>query len=638
MIGPVLQTTTERATAIAAELGGLAVLAGTLAAVVALLYRWLTRERVPAVLALLFGLSAVAIYLNTTTALDRTIAGDTAITAEFEVALFNIGAFLAGTAGGIAGQRAGDRFAADVLLDRRGSDVDEEVNRLVRTVGRVTTVTLPETIDDVIGNDPIPETTRETLAGREFVFPKNLTLKELRDRLVSRLKADYGVGTVDVELGDDGTVEYLAVGSRAAGIGPTLPPATNAVAIRADPAFAASAGDVVQVWETDPMRRVLTAELRGVADDVVTIAIDAADTPKLDPQERYRLVTLPVEDRPDREFASLLRAADETFSTVTAEAGSPLHGMPVGALDLTVVAVEPADGTEPPVALPDARHVLAPGEVVYGIAQPERLRRLADTAEPLDPSLVRDVGRPSLDRETDAPGTTRAEESQESGTPDRASQEPETPETRGQEPETPDKTGQQSGGPDTATEVPEPSDAGAAEQPAPDESGESGTADGSVADADGSVAGGSGANSFDDLKAEFESGEADWEGEPESDDPSTGDDPIVGDSTDQDDEHRDDDVEPIELDGEEDDDADGDDLLGLDSENEISFDDADDGESTPEDAGQEDPSGDGDGSDDEDDGGGSKTFAQLKEEFESGDADWEDEVSDSPGGDMRLDE
>jgi len=38
------------------------------------------------------------------------------------------------------------------------------------------------------------------------------------------------------------------------------------------------------------------------------------------------------------------------------------------------------------------------------------------------------------------------------------------------------------------------------------------------------------------------------------------------------------------------------------------------------------------------DGGGSKSFAQLKEEFESGDADWEDDVSDSPGGDMRLDE
>lgn len=51
----------------------------------------------------------------------------------------------------------------------------------------------------------------------------------------------------------------------------------------------------------------------------------------------------------------------------------------------------------------------------------------------------------------------------------------------------------------------------------------------------------------------------------------------------------------------------------------------------PDDVAEADDEGDGDG-------GGSKSFAQLKEEFESGDADWEDDVSDSPGGDMRPDE
>ena len=32
------------------------------------------------------------------------------------------------------------------------------------------------------------------------------------------------------------------------------------------------------------------------------------------------------------------------------------------------------------------------------------------------------------------------------------------------------------------------------------------------------------------------------------------------------------------------------------------------------------------------------SFRDRKAEFESGDADWTDDVSDSPGGDMRLDE
>ncbi|MFC7026412.1 hypothetical protein ACFQH8_00440 [Halomicroarcula sp. GCM10025710] len=133
-----------------------------------------------------------------------------------------------------------------------GRDIDADVSEIVQTVGRVTSVKLPEEIDDIVGYDPMPEAIKDDLANRRFLFPRRLTRDELRSRLVSRLKTDYGVGHVDLDLADDGSVTYLAVGSRAAGIGPTLPPSTNAVAIRADPANAASAGDLVQVWETDP--------------------------------------------------------------------------------------------------------------------------------------------------------------------------------------------------------------------------------------------------------------------------------------------------------------------------------------------------------------------------------------------------
>lgn len=509
MFAPVLQTTTEQAAEVGAQLLGLAALAGTLAALVALCYRWVARERVPAALALLVGLSGVAIYLNTTTALGRAIGGDMVAT-ELPVALFNVGAFLAGGIGAAAGGRAGDRFGTEVVLDDGTSDVDEEVGRLVKTVGRVITVAVPEEIDDVVGYDPVPAATKETLAGKTFVFPRNLTVDELHRRLVSRLKTDYGVGTADVELGTDGSVEYLAVGSRAAGIGPTLPPATNAVAIRADPAFSASTGDVVQVWETDPMRRVLTAELRGVAGDVVTVAIDASDTPKLDPRRQYRLVTLPVEDRPEREFASLLRAADETFSTATVEAGSPLHGMPVGALDLAVVAVRPDGEGAAPVALPGDDEILSPGDTVFAIARPEAFRRLETAAEPIDPALI--------------------------GVADRRP-------TTGEEPD----------------------------------------------------------------DADWADDEADLDGA----------DPDVDDA---------DEVELIDLG---DDDSELDDALSLDDELDEFGDEADD-DSEQADEERE-------GADDEDDGGG-KSFAELKEEFESGDADWEDDVDDSPGGDMRLDE
>jgi hypothetical protein len=676
-------TLTERAAALVAQMGGLTILAATLAAVTAAVYRWYVRETVSGGLALLVGLSGVAVYLNTTTALGQVIAGSTAPT-DAEQALFNIAAFCIAAGGAAAGKRVGDQFATDVLLGDSRTDVDGDVGRLVQSVGRVISVELPQDIDDVTGYDPIPAETAEKLAGRTFLFPKRLTLAELRERLIHRLKTDYAVGHVDVELADDGSIEYLALGSRAAGIGPTLPPATNAVAIRADPAFAASAGDLVQVWETTPMRRVLTAELRGVADETVTVAIDAADTPKLDPNEEYRLVTLPVTDRPDREFASLLRAADETFSSVTVEAGSPLHGLPVGALDLAVVAIEPEG--EQPRTLPEPSDILAPGDIVFAIARPDALRRLERAAEPLDPALV---SRPAPSKHPrDQPandtakteGETMPETAGETDATADASAEPEADEEdKLSEEDAADEESPTRGqaGSESFRELKDEFDAGEAEWDETDESGEEERAtadsDGATADADTSgdesegVRGKADAGSFRELKDEFESGEAEWAGDDERPDdietvetdpakaaaeddaPDDLDDADDGDlfgenagledvTFDEDEEEDSDDsgLDDLEFD---EDDAD-DDLAALGG-----VDDADDGftldeteDEDDEDDEDEDDEGDEADDDDDDSGGGGTSFAQLKEEFESGEADWEDDISDSPGGDMRLDE
>jgi hypothetical protein len=710
----------DRAIQIATQLAGLAVVAGTLAAVIALLYRWYTREAIPLGLALLVGLSGVAVYLNTTTALGRAIDQNIGATQSFETALFHIVAFLVASAGAMLGQRVGDHFGTEVLLDHSIDDVDDDVGRIVKTVGRVTAVQLPDNIDDVVGYDPVPEQTKETLEGKRFVFPRNVTVEQLRDRLVSRLKNDYAVGHVDLELGADGSVEHLAIGSRAAGIGPTLPPATNAVAIRADPAFAASAGDVVQVWETDPMRRVLTAELRGVADDVVTLAIDAADTPKIDPTRRYRLVTLPVDDRPEREFASLLRAADETFASMTVEAGSPLHGMPVGALDITLIAVK-SESAEP-IALPNADYVLAPGDMLFAIARPELLRRLETATVPLDPALVDAVGKPT----SDAPGTGAVEapqtgSDQPTASPQEAPSEPESPGPAGaQEPAGESSPGAEES--ETPATGEEPGEPGAEPMESTADDGEDTSEDAEIDDTAGS--------SFGELKEEFDAGDADWDEESaqpgdertadegdasadngddvvplneaniaiddaESDKSEGGDDgdgdvvalddadisfgdeeesaaspdaadageagPPVDETEEMGDlefdDEADDDLDELSFDDgsaktsgeseesddigdlEFDDEAD-DDLSGLDfdedeaSGNDLDFDD------DADDAGDADSDGDSnDDTEEDDDGdGGGTSFAQLKEEFESGDADWEDDVPDDPGGDMRLDE
>ncbi len=96
-----------------------------------------------------------------------------------------------------------------------------------------------------------------------------------------------------------------------------------------------------------------------------------------------------MQDRSDREFASLLRAADETMGTATVEPGSTLDGAPVGSLAVSVVAITRDDTA--PETIPSRERVLAAGDTIYAIATPDALRRLAQATEV-----------------TDEPGTTAA--------------------------------------------------------------------------------------------------------------------------------------------------------------------------------------------------------------------------------------
>lgn len=393
----------------AVEIVGLAVVAFLVAVLAAILHRWYARSRIPEGLAVLAGLSVVALSLSTYAALGQVIGGTGTGLLDLEVAFVNAVTFLLAAGAALVGGRAGDRITGQLNVVSGAREVDVELSRLVRSVGRVISVTLPDSpdeIDDVEGYDPVPEETKEALAGKTFVFPRGLTVAALRERLVDRLVDDYGVGHVDVDLAADGSVEFLAIGSRAAGIGPTLVPGTAATAIRADPPFSATSGDEVQLWSvgagggpgwTDgpgddgergadapgEPERVATGELRAAADDVVTLALDEVDAESIDPREPYRLVTLPSEPRADREFASLLRRADETMGVLEIPEGSPLVGSTTGELAVSVVAIVPGGGTVE--AIPPRSRELEAGETVYAIARPEALRRLEAAAAAPEP-------------------------------------------------------------------------------------------------------------------------------------------------------------------------------------------------------------------------------------------------------------
>ncbi|WP_148414484.1 cation:proton antiporter regulatory subunit [Haloferax sp. KTX1] len=414
----------------ALRLVGLVVGAFVVSAVAALLYRWYTREIIPRALAVLFGGAVVALYLNTIGLFGAFTTGTETEVFQLDTVVFNVASLVGGALIAPVGRVAGDRLATDVFAVAGAKELDADVSRLVRTVGRVTSVTLPEDIGDIEGYDPVAESVKTQLSGKTLLFPRRLGEAELRDRLATRIKDDHGVGHVDVEFDDGSEVSYLALGSRAAGLGPTLAPGTVAVAIRGDPGSGAAAGDPVQVWsvpkpdagdeddeaggpsdggsagasapsetsesadstqtpaggpETGSLSdggtdaptaptRVAFGELRGVADDVATVALDEEDADRLTSGEEYRLVTLPADPHVDREFASLLRNADETMAVTTVAAGADLDGAPVSDVDTTVVAIRSSN--RPVDAIPGRGRELAAGDTLYVVGRPEVLRKV----------------------------------------------------------------------------------------------------------------------------------------------------------------------------------------------------------------------------------------------------------------------
>ncbi|WP_254763045.1 TrkA C-terminal domain-containing protein [Natrinema marinum] len=383
MIEPVLAqaiSTETLATAIV-RIAGLAALSAVAAAVAAVTYRWYSATGIADGVAVLVGVTVVALLLNTQTALQQAILDDTGLL-EPGTAVYTVGAFAASAIAADAGRRLGDFLARDVFMVATPRTITE-VTQLVRSAGRVITVDLPDEIADIDGYDPVDESVKAELAGQTLLFPRRLTVDQLRERLIARLERDFGVGHVDVDLEVDGTIDYLAVGGRQAGIGPTLAPGTVAVALEADPAADASPGDAVRIWTRDEeggtAKRVAGGELRASADDVVTVALDADDARDLEPDREYRLVTLPGSPDAERDLVSLLRAADETVTTVAVEPDDPLAGVAIDALPVLVVALErEGDDGDETLALPAGDVRLAAGDTAYVLGRPDALRRVTE--------------------------------------------------------------------------------------------------------------------------------------------------------------------------------------------------------------------------------------------------------------------
>ena len=353
---------------------GLALLSGFVAGSVAFLFRWRTGIQLPEGPALLLGLGAVGVYLNTRIVLIQFLGTDGGLLTRSSI-LINLVILIVSAVAASAGWRVGDRLgAAEQLRNRFRPDLSP----FVRATGRLITVEIPTQINDIDGYDPVTDETKDQIAGETYNFSRGLTVERLEEALTTRLRTDHDIAHVDVELSVDGTVEYLAVGRRASGIGPALPPGMSATAITADPAFSASPGDTIQIWDGTAGERVGTAELRATAGETVTVSARTDTVEKLDPRTNYRLLTLAADERIDRTFVGMLRRADETMGVTGITEGATVAGLTVGELGLSVIAIEDSAGTIE--TIPNRDRELVTGDRLFVIGHPTQLRRVEAAA------------------------------------------------------------------------------------------------------------------------------------------------------------------------------------------------------------------------------------------------------------------
>ncbi|MFB6086652.1 MAG: TrkA C-terminal domain-containing protein [Halodesulfurarchaeum sp.] len=352
---------------------GLVLLASGTTAAASFLYRVRVRHQLPEGASLILGLGVVALTLNTRSLLVGFVQ-EGALAPTIGEATINVIVFLGAAVASYGGRSIGDRFAQSDRLT--WGTLAGDFSPIVRAAGRHIAVTLPEEIDDIEGYEPVDPETKAALAERTLDFPRGLTVAELEAQLLARLKEKYDVGYVDVELTEDGRVTYLGVATRPAGIGPTLPPNAAAVAIRADPPFSATAGDVIQLWEigeTGPSQ-LGTAELRARVGQVATVITDRDVARAIDPETSYRLLTLAADSHPDREFAAMLRRAEETMRALTVGSDSPLVGISVAALAVTVLGIrKPGAEIE---TVPNRSRTIGAGDELFVIGRPETFRKL----------------------------------------------------------------------------------------------------------------------------------------------------------------------------------------------------------------------------------------------------------------------
>ena len=237
------------------------------------------------------------------------------------------------------------------------------------------TVTVAGAVGDVEGYPPLPRDLRAQLAASTWSFPGDLPLSELEARLAERLRTEFDLTEVSVQVDSNGRASVSAAPPMS-GLSRTVPKGKRAVSVSTLLPTGVARGDEVVARTADASVRATVLSARTTDDDPptprspttgsgedvatdggtdatgaptptavaapttsggegrVTLAVDRGAATALLRADRARVRVCSRGTHREFEVVSLLRRARNRFRRVTVRAGGALDGTTIGAADV----------------------------------------------------------------------------------------------------------------------------------------------------------------------------------------------------------------------------------------------------------------------------------------------------------------
>lgn len=374
--------------------------------VLAFAVRYRTGMAVPAVGALVVGVLLAGLNGALVMAADATVLPDLTVPRVASAALV-VGALALYThaRGDEMGAEFPRRLSLAGLRERTLSGEAEFVDD-----GEEVRIRVVSEVADMDGHPPLPEELRAELRNAEVTLPADLRRGELERRVEERLRTEYDLGDVSVQVDDRGRAAVVAAppfsglskrvahdrhavsvsgliptglarGDEVTVLAPNAQVPGTVVSARTDdgdaegPAEAAFQGDDSD--EGGPVRTPTTAGGEGR----LTVAVTRTDVKPLLAAETVKVVVEPRGTRREYEVVSLLRRAENRFRRIDVGADSPLEGVRLGDAklndrhDVSVLAV---GRREDWLVAPDPDTVLEYGDELFAVGPREALDAVAD--------------------------------------------------------------------------------------------------------------------------------------------------------------------------------------------------------------------------------------------------------------------